>query len=146
MIDVAEGRVLLSDGVALDGGFTARSLRESPLVRSVRPYVANPPWHTLVADGALADGIPIGMTLVFHHERLAQVSFRFMYGPEVDEALVHEQHARWLESTLGPPPYVYDWGVVELTYDPRIGESAVVVTWRGVSDLHDRAMPPPPAG
>lgn len=143
MIDVTEGRLALARGGVLDADFNAARLRESTLVSAVRPYIANPPWHTLTAQTELADGIPVGMTLIFHHERLAQVSFRFAYPPEVTEEQVHEQHALWLERTLGPGPYVYEWGTVELTYDPRIGESAVVITWRGVSDLHDSVMPWP---
>ena len=50
MIDVTEGRLALARGGVLDADFNAARLRESTLVSAVRPYIANPPWHTLTAQ------------------------------------------------------------------------------------------------
>ena len=144
MIDVREGRLVLADGVVLGPHFNAAALRTSPLRFTVQPLVANAPFHTLVGTATLADGVPVGLTLVFCDLVLAQVHLRFAYEGGVDERLVHDQHVQWLERTLGPGPYIYDWGTVVASLHPRDDEANLSVTWRGVSALHDGAMPPVP--
>lgn len=144
MIDPLNGQLLLADGVVLGPHFNAAALRTSPLRHTVQPLLANAPFHTLVGTATLADGVPVGLTLVFCDLVLAQVHLRFAYEGGVDEQLVHAQHVQWLERTLGPGPYVYDWGTVDAMLHPRDGEASLSVTWRGVSALHDGAMPPPP--
>ncbi len=143
-IDASNGLLRLADRVTLEGGMNARQLRTTTLVSALRPVVMNPPFATLRAEASLDDGIPVIMTLVFAYERLAQVSFRFRYPAEVDERQVHEQHALWLARVLGDAR-VFEWGTVGCEYDPRNDEANVVITWRGVSDLYDGAMPPPPS-
>jgi hypothetical protein len=145
MIAHDTGTLYLGEGVTLEGGLDARQLRRTPLVAALRPVVMNPPFATLQADATLAEGIPVRMTLVFAFERLVQVSFRFRYPPDVDETLVHQQHCQWLDRSLGAVPYVADWGMVSCDYDPRNDESNVVLTWRGLSDLYDQALPPLPS-
>lgn len=146
MIDVAAGTLLLADGVTLGPHFNAAAFRASPLRRTVQPVSATAPFHTLVGTATLADGVPVGLTLVFADLVLAQVSFRFAYPGGVDEALVDAQHRQWLERTLGPgSDHVYPWGSVVATLHPRDAEAAITLTWRGVSHLHDSALPPVPA-
>ncbi len=144
MIDVREGRLLLADGVALGPHFNAAALRTSPLRFTLQPLSASPPFHTFVGTATLADGVPVGLTLVFSDLVLAHVSLRFAYDGGVDERLVHAQHVQWLERALGPGPYNYAWGAVEATLHPRDAEASLSVTWRGVSALYDGALPPAP--
>jgi len=144
MIDVREGRLLLADGVALGPRFHAAALRTSPLRLTLQPWPASPPFETLVGTATLADGVPVGLTLVFCDGVLAQVGLRFAREGGVDERLVHAQHVQWLERALGPGPYNYAWGAVDATLHPRDAEACLFVTWRGVSALYDGAMPPAP--
>jgi hypothetical protein len=143
VIDAINGQLLLSDGVALSSHFNAAMLGASPLRLTVRPLSAVAPFHTLVGTAKLAEGIPIGITLIFCNLVLAQVIFRFAYDGGVDENLVHAQHEQWLARTLGDGPFHYDWGAVSAVVHPRDAEASVSITWRGVSHLHDNALPPP---
>ena len=44
----------------------------------------------------------------------------------------------------GAGPYVYAWGAVSADIDPRNGEAGITLTWRGVPELYDSALPPAP--
>lgn len=48
---------------------------------------------------------------------------------EDEELKLKEEHNNWLENQLGKPPYEYNWGVVDSTYDPRSGTSMITVRY-----------------
>lgn len=146
MIDIDAGLLRLADGVELGPHFNAAAFRTSPLRFTVQPVTATAPYHTLVGTATLADGVPVGITLLFADLVLAQVTLRFAYPGGVDERLVDAQHRQWLERNLGPShgDYVYAWGVVSASLHPRDAEAAITITWRGVSRLHDSVLPPVP--
>jgi hypothetical protein len=143
VIDAVSGRLLLTDGVVLSAGFNVSMLGKSQL--RLTPLSAHPPFRTFVGLATLAEGIPIGMTLVFCNQLLANVSFRFAYDAYFGEDRVHAEHEQWLARILGERPFSYRWGAVDTMVHPRDAEASVSVTWRGVSHLYERSLPPPRA-
>jgi hypothetical protein len=140
VIDAANGQLLLTDGVVLSARFNVSMIGKSQL--RLTPLSARPPFRTLAGFATLAEGIPIGMTLVFCNQLLANVSFRFAYDADFGEDRVHAEHEQWLARVLGERPHSYSWGAVAAMVHPRDAEASVSVTWRGVSHLYEYSLPP----
>jgi hypothetical protein len=142
VIHAVKGELLLSEGVVLSALFKVADLSSTHLRTAVRLFSNTAPFQTFVGFTSLAEGIPIGMTMIFTKRGLAQLSFRFARDGGVDENLVHAEHEQWLVRTLGSAPYNYHWGAILAMLHPRDAQASVSITWRGMSHLHDSTLPP----
>ncbi len=137
MIDITTGDITL-DGATLGRSFTLASFRASALAaKASLPLAGGPPWQSFDIGKCHIGERIFDVTLRFEGERLAMVSMALSDLDESPDAAWSEKAARaakrkhdeWLAAQCGSPPYAYDWGSIESTYDPRSVSSGITVQY-----------------
>lgn len=131
MIEKFTGALLLADGVELEPSLTRRKFASSTLGATALPYVNNPPWESFMVPAVCRDGTTVHLTIFFRGGSLKTIHIRLAdTGRTEDEQIeVLQRHDAWLRHSLGEPPFVYSWGSVEASYDPRRDMSDIVLTY-----------------
>ena len=82
-------------------------------------------------------GHTVQFGLGFNDELLRDAAFGFNDLSDLPAANRRETHDRFLASMLGVPSrrtpaattYEFTWGTIESTFDPRTGQTDIIVTW-----------------
>lgn len=139
----AAGNVNVCSGVVLSRGLSEGECKARGL-DFFRTYKVAPPsaLHSL-APCDIA-GHNVYFTLRFKNDHLWQVSFTFLEGHD-DQKKKLDRYKEFLQGELGPPTevnsgnpivsYVYGWGRVDASYDPRNDSSGIYVSWGTPQEL-----------
>jgi hypothetical protein len=127
----------LTGSISFKGGTVERTLNlerflESPIGRSAKEDFVNEEWrhyHIEPQDGVVG-------TVLFQGQRLERIFLTMRMPSDQSEewtaALELERKAKhdaWLQSTLGPPPYIFPWGTIASEFDAKGCASDIIVTY-----------------
>jgi len=128
-IEIFDGSVAFAEGI-IGRRLDRRTFLRSRIGESSKEVVVNGPWITY----NFRPETGVACNAIFKSDRLQQLSLMLHLpsddtGGWSDEAERERQvlHDEWLRSELGKPPYLYAWGRVESSIDPRDGFSDIVL-------------------
>ncbi len=136
MIDAKTGEIALG-ATTIGPSFTLGSFRRSTLSPRAPPLVGGGAWQSFdIGKHPIGEAL-FDITLRFDGERLAMISMAIADAGEAGEDAWSEKaaraakkrHDRWLAQELGSPPYEYEWGRIESTYDPRSVSSGITINY-----------------
>ncbi|HEX8456428.1 MAG TPA: hypothetical protein VF656_03825 [Pyrinomonadaceae bacterium] len=130
MIDKATGDLVLNNSVRIGPWLTRGEFRSSPLCPQADSLIHNEGWHSyrLKADGLNRQRLFI--TLQFFGSTLKWIDFVVDVGNVASESEQKQAHDALLAQWLGAAPYVYEWGEVSSSYDPRSDTSSIFVGYK----------------
>ncbi|HEV2801753.1 MAG TPA: hypothetical protein VGW12_14860 [Pyrinomonadaceae bacterium] len=131
MIDKATGDLVLDASVRIGRWLTRREFLSSPLCRQAGSLIHNEGWHSYGLEAAGINQQRLFITLQFFGSTLKWIDFVVDAGGDVDESEQKRLHDALLVEWLGAaPPYVYEWGEVSSSYDPRSDTSSIFVGYK----------------
>ena len=130
MIDKSTGELLLIGSVRIGRWLTRRQFLASPLYQRATSPIHNEGWHSYEVEATSINRQKLFIRLQFLHSTLKWIDFVVDGGNDLDEAGQKHLHDRLLEQWLGADPYVYAWGQVTSSYDPRSDTSSIYVGYK----------------
>jgi hypothetical protein len=136
MIDTTTGELALG-ATTIGPRLTLGTFRAAKLSKGASRLAGGGSWQSFdVGKHTIGEAL-FSVTLRFDGEKLSMVSMAMTDANEPDddawsEKAAHaakKRHDHWLAKALGSPPYEYEWGRVESTYDPRSVSSGITVTY-----------------
>ena len=142
MIDKNTGEVVVeSVPIRLGPSFTRSAFQSSPLSNTSHQLIKNEPFCSFLVAPREISGLVFFISLWFFGEQLEFISLATDDGSNRSwsnwskEAEIKRKsiHDRWLASLLGPAPYLYNWGEIMSVYDPKAGDSSIIIrySWKG---------------
>lgn len=130
MIDKSTGELILSGSVRIGRWLTRRQFLSSPFYQRATNLIRNEGWHSYGVEATGINQQKLFITLQFLHSTLKWIDFVVDGGKDLDEAGQKHLHDTSLEQWLGAGPYVYAWGQVTSSYDPRSDTSSICVGYK----------------
>ena len=139
----AAGDVSVCSGVTLSAGLSEQDCKSRGIVFERALKIAASATRYALAPCKVAEH-EVYFALRFRNDHLWQVSFAFA-GANEDPKKQVAVYAAYLQQELGEPQerlpdgsgacYVYPWGRVDATYDPRGGSCGVYISWGTPQEL-----------
>ena len=137
-IDAATGSIVAAGGIISSATNRTEFFIASPLfdgggslLDEDRAWVAHAKPLRMAGQSFKAD-------LIFDDERLAAIYLSIrdpsvLFGKEPSaetERIYHQLHIDWLQSTIGDWKRVFPWGKIDVEFEPRSGDTAILVYYR----------------
>lgn len=142
-IVLADGTVNACAGTVLSPGLSEEDCEERGLA-FFRTYKVPPPSTLHSLSPCDIAGHTVYFTLRFKNDHLWQVSFTFVESDD-DERKKLDVYKEYLKRGLGSPTesspdnpnisYVFPWGQITASYDPRNDSSGIYVSWGTPKEL-----------
>ena len=139
MIDIVSGNICFQN---INQKLIARMMKEEFLISSLNNFVIRDDSHSNASIYVLNPmklwGEKINVSLIFDKSNMlymVQISlFRekiktWDNWSENEEKQLKLKHDNILEKNIGKPPYIYKWGMIGSTYDPRSGSSFITIKY-----------------
>jgi hypothetical protein len=132
-IDVSNGSIAFKSG-EIQRAVDRASLLSSAIGKDATEELVNARedwWHI-----SIDPDVEVGAILIFRGEQLHQVflSMKLQSDDRQQWSTARElerkaKHDAWLQSTLGPPPYIFPWGTIASEFDAKGCASDIIVTY-----------------
>jgi hypothetical protein len=137
-IDIRDGSISLGEGLAFVHNMSLHQVLTMGLVVRYNTDMKTG-WHIVSIWNISMLGRPANTSLYFFREELKQLQFLLLDQELTDSQAVRKHHDDVLTAAFGSPhardvhgmvKFIFPWGNIESSYDPRSDQSHIVLTWK----------------
>lgn len=140
MIDINNGNIIINNGLYIlksglqknefiNSGFYIENLIEDVSIYTryfLKPQVIDGEYFIVVIYFNKNDLLEFVDLALMHNGNVPS----WDNWSETEERKRKDEHDKWLEKSIGRPPYKYSWGEISSDYDPRSGSSTITIRYK----------------